>query len=386
MRRRSLVFDKSLQKRSSQNFLLICMVLDDHDATWGKVEFSIAVIQSSICLACLIFTIFIQCRIHERSISRMIPCCTFTGVLSFLFSGISLALYYWSFIYFDYIYFESGFEVFCWAIGQFCSYLVFFLRLMDSFDGSVYRVPRRACIGLVSLIILYETAWIIQFVGGVFLFWPHQSLTRICLFILILVLDIVITVVMCYMFIFRLFAVMRGQALSVHDRHVQMEELYRSLNVDGTNYRLLNLSVKISTLSIISLLSSLIFVVLNTIIYYTNWRKPTAITFWTVHNLEVKNIWLSIDTVISCICLTLFLSSRLYQVLCCCCVSLGNRCMRNALLRRNDADAFSDHFRSHTSLGISNGPSNCDKVINESISMQSDAERLNKPSPLKLVL
>ena len=68
-------------------------------------------------------------------------------------------------------------------------------------------------------------------------------------------------------------------------------------------------------------------VLLRATSYFTGWHSPID---------KATEIWMQIDTIISCICLTLFLpnTNRLYGLLCCCCNKTSSKAMKYAVKRR----------------------------------------------------
>ena len=184
---------------------------------------------------------------------------------------------------------------------------------------------------LVILLILYEVAWIVQCVANITYWLPglmygafkHKELVnRIdhSMDISILILDVLITVSMMYMFVSRLFVALKDQSKIVPNRHIDMDDMNRSLHFRGTNREVINLSVKATVLSITSLVSSLALVSFNEAVLYL--PSCPHVDF----NLaELFDLCLQVDTIISCLCLTLFLAriERVYRVLCCCCSAVG---------------------------------------------------------------
>ena len=301
--------------------------------TWGIIQLVIAVFQSIICLFCFVFTMYIysmsrkNIRSNEHTLmSVIVPSCTFLGIAAFLFTSICQSIDFWQwntntpstarFITF-----------FCWSFGQFCCYLVFFFRLIAAFRYSAYKIPRITIIYLVTLLILYEIAWSIYCVFG-YCFWSGIGSYALVLLhiefsmtIPIVILEILITISMIYMFLSRLFLVMKMQIETSHDHYRRMDVLDESLKSNGQNRHLLDLSIKIAALSMNSLLSSLLFIVLGVITYFYGVDFPVSVLLCL--------LWWQIDTVINCICLVLFLkrANVFYDFLCCGCITLFSRCM-----------------------------------------------------------
>ena len=355
--------------------------------TWQKIKIMIAATECLICLGCLLFTIYTRCLIgnRQRRAPKLIPVFTLLSLCFLLISSIGLGGFYLKWCGTGstqenttaIILFRSA--SLCWSLGHFCSYLVFLLRLRDTFSDTayMYEVSRSTLLYLVTLLILYETGWFLKCAVPIVIWHTERSTqkkageinwTQIYVLIPILILDVVITISMTYMFITRLFMVMRGQAQFVHERYLRADALNRSLNAHGSNQRLMNLSVKITVLSLTSLSSTLIFVSFDALSLYLNGLSM----------LLYVDLFLQIDTVITCLCLTLFLlhTERVYRVLCCCCNALVYRWMRHVFLRNEDFDDISFEPRSSTSLGISCGPLNVTNINNDPVLMNSE----NKPS------
>lgn len=323
--------------------------------------------------------------------SKRIQCFTSLGLIFFLICSIVFVIVLWdlnhpSDFYITLVLSRAG--VFCWNSGQLCSYFLFLFRLMDTFSESAYKVPKTSAVYLVILLTFYAIAWIIKFTAY-FVFWSDwkrgekddvsfsESIVdqiQEYMLIPILILDTLISSSMVYMFIYRLFAVMRGQADIVREQHLHMDALNRSLNVDGNNHRLMNLSVKIAVLSILSLLSSLIYIILSAVM----WLHLSLLLMNLLH------LWLVIDIIITCSCLVLFLSrtDRVYSILCCCCVALGNRCIKRALLKKHRRISHVPS-ESETCHGISSGAAKSGNVKSEPILSKIESKSLNEPYPLK---
>ena len=181
---------------------------EDESATWGEVEVSIAIFQSIICLGCIVFVLYICCTTPRRkwsaereSTSSMIPLCTFLGLFSFLISSMSLGSFYWNWIialpsFIETVEFQT--TLFCWSFGQFCSYLVFVLRLIDTFSNSTLKVSRNTIIFLVILVVLYEIAWITICIAPFVFSWSTTNSERYPIYMIIptLFLDVLITITM----------------------------------------------------------------------------------------------------------------------------------------------------------------------------------------------
>ena len=335
------------------------------NALCGMVQVIITVIQCIICLGCLLFAIHSEYNIRfgrrkkfgMRRTFKVIPICTILGLFSFFIASISMGMNVWTSNNH-----QNSFEIeisaiidtFCWSFGQFCCYLVFFLRLIDTFVDSAYPVSIITICYLVTLLILYETAWIIKSCLPIlfsFKAWTTTyAETAETINIAVLILDVMITVSMIHLFVSRLLLVMRKAARIVSNEDLQMDVLHQSLREDGQNRRLMNLSVKITVLSFVSLLSSLMVVSMATAAEISlDLSGPIAL---------IDSLWTQIDTMISSLCLVLFLkpAEGTYTILCCCCASVGRKCMNRALLRRR-MESSVWQSKTITAFGIPNGAS-----------------------------
>ena len=327
-------------------------------STWeptGRViAITISLVQSSTCLGCFIFAIYIKWS-NGQSIPHRLPyrnenLCrypktisflTMLGLTSFLISSINETIRVSKFSTFqDLIIQEIVSSIlisFCWSFGQFCSYIVFLLRLVDTFSDGTREIPRMTVIFMWTLLFLYEAAWTTKCVVP-FVLWSDFTNSKstfkdfeVYMTISLLILDFVVTIVMTYMFLSRLIVVMRSHANTFRDRNLQMIALHQSLSINGCNYQLMNLSVKIAVLSTISLLSSLTVVSFDALSYYLdNFKLEGSLVL-------AFTVCFQVDLIISSVCLTLFLpasrAERIYRIICCCGIAVGYRCMRKELMK-----------------------------------------------------
>ena len=332
-------------------------------ATALYIQFCIALVQSCICFGCLLFVVckcrnplggdrqprrriipyhFEILRRYQKAVSLFI----ILGLISFVITSITQAIYSYIFIWKDYQHFVvemfvlEFINIFFWSYGQFCCYSVFLLRLIDVFSGSPFHVKRCPIILLVTMVILYELVWIVNCVAT-FIYWmeywnvfdiSHKKLfDQIKNFTLIptLILDVLITITMTHLFLSRLFKDMHSQIKNENDQDMRMIKLSQSLSGGHANQRMMSLGVKASVLSITTLLSSLLWVAPEAVAVFL--ELPGTRTF-----CYIIDLWQQIDTVISCVCLVLFLTkaTRLYRALCCCCICVGSRLLRRRLLHQ----------------------------------------------------
>ena len=372
-------------------------------AAWGVIQVSIAVVQSIICLGCLSYAVYIRCTIpkrrwpvDQRLTSKLIPFCTLCGLISFLASSLGMACFSYAFNithHLDIAIVEFRLIKFFWSSGQFFSYCVFLLRLVETFHESTYRVSRLSIILLSILLIFYQIAWTIKcFIP--FTFWSqavqistlgshfsHSILSQLEVYsnILILFLDLLITISMTYMFVTRLFMVMRAQSETVRDRQCRIDVLNQSLNAEGANHQFLHLSTKITVLSTVSLMSSFAFMTYNAVTIYFD---SNMLMVYLVH------LGLQVDILISSFCLMLFLSrtEKAYTILCHCLSMKIEKCMKRALLERVSVSgsSSSSQSKSITSIGIPSGPYS--NMRDETVLMKSELESSHEPYPLKFLV
>ena len=344
----------NLQKWSTSNIMS-----PKHHANMEQVFNTATVItitNGALCFGCLLFvthiTIAACCRrrknVHNYGLRRkqrypIVPVCTFLGLVCFIASAVSQVIRFREYVGSN---FDIGITISAvtcmtsWSLGHFFSYLVFFLRLTNAFSDSIYALPKYTVIYLVSLLICYfPICWITKSTI-LFLFWSDRlsPLTleqfEYVMNIPILILDVLLSISMTYIFVSRLLAIMRTQTDIEHKGcHLRLAALDQSLKFNGFNRKLMNLSVKTVVLSTTSLFASLILMSYDAVAFYFHLSTIAVLPLY---------LWLQIDTLISCLCLTLCFveAERAYRLLCCCCVSIGKRCMRRAL---HYADYVSDY-------------------------------------------
>ena len=329
--------------------------------TLDNIQFSVAILQSFICLGCLLFAIC-----NTPSLSHSIPyrfeippqyplTLAFMITLSlvcFFIASIALVIEIWlwknlgqptvDIIVVGVIYTLN------WSFGQFCSYLVFLFRLIDVFWGSAMQVARNTIVSLAIMIILYETMWVIHCAAN-FIWWMesikafnicHQKLfnqSRHLSFIIILILDVLITISMTYLFVTRLYMEMWSQVNDVDDHNLRMIALNQSLGPNELNNRLMHLSVKAAVLSIVTMLSSLLWIAPMTVVSFVE-SSPAHVLGNILDFLQ------QVDTVISSLCLILFLTKArgLYRILCRCCTFVGYQPIRRRLMQHRPEQRVSD--------------------------------------------
>lgn len=112
--------------------------------------------------------------------------------------------------------------------------------------------------------------------------------------------------------------------LIIEDEQLEPRNLAMSF-LERREYRkLIGLSVKIIVLAIVSMISSCVLMALRAVCF------NFIVSYEMSKTLE---IWIQLDTMISCVCLTLFLprTQRGFDILCGCCNAILSRCMRKSL-------------------------------------------------------
>merc|ERR1719300_92088 len=115
-----------------------------------------------------------------------------------------------------------------------------------------------------------------------------------------------------------------GTQTILHSQHSLRRRTHKMSFLDGTYYQMIRISVKIAILAIVSLTSSLILLAFRVTSFYLSYQSPMA---------KVAAIWIQIDTMISCLCLVLFLprTQRGFNLFCCCCNVVLSKIMKKSL-------------------------------------------------------
>ena len=315
----------------------------NQDRFWGIVHLSVAVVQSIICLGCLLYTLYVDCinRDYARSgrspyrfeivvrYPKFISWSRCIAILSFLLSSIARGIDLWLFYnspFSDTQILPGYVSNFCWGYGQCCSYLVFLFRLIDVFSASAVAIPRTVIFYMGTLIMFIGISWNANLVIGCLNRYgidvDNLKPIYIYSFYAGATFELILTVSMTYQFITRLFFIMRKQFGNGHDRYKLMESDTRSLH-------LFYLCVKVAVLSITSLSSSFIYYALDVVSAFYGYD----------HSMDVaRDLWFQLDNSISSLCLVLFLNSsrNWYRRLCCCCAAVCGPCIKRQFLKSED--------------------------------------------------
>ena len=155
----------------------------------------------------------------------------------------------------------------------------------------------------------------------------------------IMIIDIIITLSMTFVFVSRLYqlTVSRTQMY-----HVEVSKTFTNTNndyensrnepllYDDTNRELINVAIKITILTVTSLLSSVILIIFRAIVNFIAFHKSLSNAL--LYDV-FQSFWLQIDTIISCLCFLLFLpkTEKGFKCLCCVCIAMVSKCMRGSL-------------------------------------------------------
>lgn len=316
---------------------------------WLEVDLIIGIIQCVACVACLVYAIYlykdIKDKITTSFIILTIICLTlfvFTAI-TFTINGYYYNLIWWTHTPMSWNTWSLGWLF--WSLGQCISYILFIMRLQSVFQTSAYQLSIYTKICLSIILILYVILWIcvtcipLYFLNGNqekddIVEEEFRDLQLYFSFVLSS-MDVIISVSMIYMFVSRLYK------LLVESTTNQMSESGRTQDaVDSPKPRLtfqqralINVAIKVSILSLVSLISSMFTVLGRGIMYLLNGDLglDEGLGYVVVVNGHV--IWLQIDTIISGICVVLFLpkTQNGYEILCCCCHKLMSRCYSKSL-------------------------------------------------------
>ena len=302
---------------------------DYRSPTWMPIDLVIGVIQCISCSICLIYAICVVRR-GTSSLPMKFNIVTIIAIISFLISSISITIngYYWNMIYWTYTspqYNSWHISWLSWSFGQCLSYYLFIDRLKLTFINTCYELSDRKRILLRCILSIYAIIWIISTCIPLVILntnvttndnMAEQEMWQVQYFLTIgmVSIDIIITSVITYMFISRLYKLDELDKLSKMEAIVlhSTESVVPSPVVN--NIRLSEfkkLSTKITILAVVSLISSFLTVSFRTLSYFyvfNDHYEHTEELYGIFGNAVV--IWLQIDTVISCICLILFLPNH----------------------------------------------------------------------------
>eukprot|EP01084_Bolivina_argentea_P117788 209115_1 len=137
---------------------------------------------------------------------------------------------------------------------------------------------------------------------------------------------------MTYIFVSRLYKITLSQsAMDYNERlliNTNIDLKNEPLLLNNKNETLIKVSVKITILSVTSLLSSLLLIALLAIANFVKWTEDTFLN-------KAVAFWLQMDTMISSVCLVLFLpnTKKIYGIFCWCCKVTLKQCMTKSVRR-----------------------------------------------------
>ena len=315
-------------------------------------------IEFIVCLTCLCYSLYIHgtgtiisSRINQ-SISPLFGKLNFCGVLSFLLCCILQYINIW---YYNTHYDRYSFTQtmtwcgtwLCWSTGILMTYLLFLNRIRVTFKNSSLEPSNKSIRCLYVLLSWYFTLCVTSSALYIFLYIEGSTLTRSRLqeiqFLLpipIAALEITISISMTWIFVSRLYSLILMQTVHHYDESIKslpgspaIVHSHRSLHqrthvmsvLEDTKYhRMIRLSVKTAILTSVSLTSSSVLMA---------FRASTCVTSEYSPMGKITSIWIQMDTMISCICLVLFLprTQRGFDSLCCCCSRLLSEFMKKLL-------------------------------------------------------
>ena len=302
-------------------------------------------IEFLICLCCLCYSLYVYktyISTKREKINKSLKYMNFCGMLSFLFCSISqsINIYYWNSFYWTFSTTQTitwYLTWFWWSLGIFMSYLLFLNRIKTTFKNSIYEPKHKTMIYLYILLTMYAIIWIFAaFIPyTIYIFNVDRDIIFEIEFILsipITLIDILITASMTFIFVSRIYKLILLQTKTTFNEELQnVRDFARTSNSPSSHVRvtllitnqhrvLMTVSVKIALLAITSLVSSLILITLRAISFFMSYKSVIA---------KCAAMWIQFDTIISCLCLVLFLpkTQRAFSILCCCCNALSKKCM-----------------------------------------------------------
>ena len=291
---------------------------------WPLIHFCISAVQCLFCLSCLVYLLRTHCskpREHSKwcpfrfeilaRYPKLVSRLRITSIACFLASSICQG-----------IYFRNRMEdiessntddilltaLLCWSVGQCFVYLKFLFRLIDAFSDSIYAIRESTICQTVSLLILFQTSWIIKCLAALQKLSISSDIAHyldIYLIIAVAIPDGLLPFLVVYSFVSRLYMISRSQG----------------------DTRLCHFAMQICLLSIIPCISSFVFYISSTI--------TTIRDDWEIAE-DVYYFLFQYSTMISCLCIVLILDSArsLYDILCCCCVRTCMPTMKRHFLKR----------------------------------------------------
>eukprot|EP01084_Bolivina_argentea_P287149 492680_1 len=321
---------------------------------WIIPQIIVGSIEFIVCFCCLLYSCYVYTTYHTRSsyhkhkqtmsLPKFLKIFNLLGITSFMLCSITQVFdaYYYNKIYWKYTAANTLFWYstwFLWSCGQCVSYSLFLNRIKKTFESSVYKPTKLTIYSLHILIIMYGLSWTIANLLPFILYTPYvdNTISRSKIFefqfyfsISVTVIDICITFSMTYIFVSRLYQLILLQTTNAYNENNNSELSYSSSSslssslLSNKNIKMITISVKITVLSVTSLLSSVILIVFRAISYFMSYNTPLD---------KCMAFWLHIDCIISCICLLLFLprTQKAFGIFCCCCNNILSKYMKQSV-------------------------------------------------------
>ena len=229
-----------------------------------------------------------------------------------------------------------------WHLHGYCgvvvslSYLLFLNRIKETFTYSVYEPSTCTLIYLYILLGIFGIAWMIANVVPFLLLFPNYELTRQTMdeiefysLIPVIIIDIILTLSMASMFVSRLYKLLLVQISQNPQSRCSSKGVPLLLTLKHEN--LIQISVKITILTVTCLLSAILLVGFKAIVNFVVAHKaPHQAVFMSV----ILSFWINIDVIIRCLCFILFLpgTEKGFRFLCCCCIRILSNCIKKSLL------------------------------------------------------
>jgi len=312
---------------------------------WLEIDLTIGIIQCIATFACLVYAIYLYRDIKDK-LTKSFIILTLVCLMLFVWTAIVFTIngYYYNAIWWAHTPMTWNtwpLGWLCWSLGQCVSYILFILRLQAVFQTSAYQLSIYTKIYLTVMLSIYVILWTVVSAIPMYQLNGNQEKDDIAEEELrdfqlyssfaLSAMDVVITVSMIYMFVSRL------NKLLVESTTNRMGESSDGRSNDGFDSpkprltfqqkALINVAIKVTILSLVSLVSSMLTVMGRGMMYLLNGDLGWDDTMAYVAVVNGHVIWLQIDTIISGICVVLFLprTEDGYRLLCWCCHKLMSK-------------------------------------------------------------
>ena len=255
---------------------------------WLPIDMTIGVIQCISCCACLLYALYAYKNLN-MNVSKSFIILTIICLTLFLMTAITITINGWYYNYLWYTFVPPTWNTWqlgwlFWSFGQGISYILFIIRLQSIFNHTTYSLKTYTIICLATLIFVYLALWICMTCIPLYLLNKDTSakttseglreaelwhITWLFSFI-VPALDVIITVSMMYMFISRLFKLITTQTVNEmsnfdkptdQESEVSTEQTVVTPPMSFKDRQLMNVAIRISILTLVSLLGSILTVV-----------------------------------------------------------------------------------------------------------------------------